>query len=323
MPASKGSSRSFGLLGRGKTSRQARAQGGTGPGAARRQGRCTTGGSTPQPPGSSWTASPSAVTRSSCTLPAAWHVMPSFPAVPPSLRGFVRERPVLPAPQATHQGGNGRVGPCGGLAARNVVRHYHALLARAGLARRPFHHLRHTAAGWLLAEGADLRVVQQVLGHSQLALTANLYVHVMPTLLREAAYGRAAGRGPLANWHPNWHQPAGPGRRRAAQRHKRRCALSGFGGMTGKSGAGPGRFELPTRGLEVRRSVQLSYGPIFTTRSVPNCGLLRRCGARSTGENPEVQRAAARRLPCSGACRSSSVRLPAPAPPALQRPANH
>src|SRR5579884_1701147 len=125
-------------------------------------------------------------------------------------------------------GGNGRVGPCGGLAARNVVRHYHALLARVGLARRPFHHLRHTAAGWLLAEGADLRVVQQVLGHSQLALTANLYVHIMPTLLREAAYGRAAGRGPLANWHPNWHQPAGPGRRRAAQRHKRRCALSSF-----------------------------------------------------------------------------------------------
>jgi integrase len=70
---------------------------------------------------------------------------------------------------------------------RNVVRHYHALLARAGLPRRPFHTLRHTAASLLLAHGADLRVVQQVLGHAQVALTANLYAHVLPTLLADAA----------------------------------------------------------------------------------------------------------------------------------------
>ncbi|HLI27937.1 MAG TPA: site-specific integrase, partial [Chloroflexota bacterium] len=70
---------------------------------------------------------------------------------------------------------------------RNVVRHYHALLQRAGLPRRPFHTLRHTAASLLLAHGADLRVVQQVLGHAQVALTANLYTHVSPTLLADAA----------------------------------------------------------------------------------------------------------------------------------------
>ena len=73
------------------------------------------------------------------------------------------------------------------LDARSVVRHFHRPLAKAGLPRTPFHVLRHTAASLLLAQGLDLRVVQQVLGHSQIALTANLSAHVMPVLLEEAA----------------------------------------------------------------------------------------------------------------------------------------
>jgi|SRR5579875_1276559 len=70
---------------------------------------------------------------------------------------------------------------------RNVVRHFHGLLAQAGLPPKRFHDLRHTAASLLLAEGVDIRVVQQILGHSQIALTANLYAHVMPVLLKDAA----------------------------------------------------------------------------------------------------------------------------------------
>jgi integrase len=73
------------------------------------------------------------------------------------------------------------------LDARNVVRQYHALLAKAGLPRLRFHDLRHTAASLLLAQGLELRVIQHVLGHSQISLTANLYTHVMPVLLKEAA----------------------------------------------------------------------------------------------------------------------------------------
>jgi len=39
----------------------------------------------------------------------------------------------------------------------------------------------------LLAQGVPARVVMDVLGHSQLAMTTDLYSHVMPTALREAA----------------------------------------------------------------------------------------------------------------------------------------
>ncbi len=73
------------------------------------------------------------------------------------------------------------------LDARNVVRHYHRLLQRAGLPRLRFHDLRHTAASLLLAQGVSLRVVMETLGHSQISLTANLYTHVVPALQREAA----------------------------------------------------------------------------------------------------------------------------------------
>jgi integrase len=74
------------------------------------------------------------------------------------------------------------------LDARNVIRLYQErILPAAGLPRRPFHVLRHSAATFLLASGCDLRTVQQVLGHAQVSLTANLYAHVMPALLRDAA----------------------------------------------------------------------------------------------------------------------------------------
>jgi len=47
--------------------------------------------------------------------------------------------------------------------------------------------MRHTCALLLLAQGVPARVVMEVLGHSQLGITMNLYSHVMPSALREAA----------------------------------------------------------------------------------------------------------------------------------------
>jgi integrase len=71
--------------------------------------------------------------------------------------------------------------------ASNLIGQYHRLLKQAGLPPRRVHDLRHTCATLLLVQGEDLRVVMEVLGHSQISLTANTYQHVAESLKRGAA----------------------------------------------------------------------------------------------------------------------------------------
>ena len=70
---------------------------------------------------------------------------------------------------------------------RNDYREFRKLLARAGLPPVRLHDLRHTAASLLLAQHVPARVVMEILGHSQIALTMNTYSHVAPEVSREAA----------------------------------------------------------------------------------------------------------------------------------------
>lgn len=70
---------------------------------------------------------------------------------------------------------------------RNLSRLFDQLIVQAGVRRIRFHDLRHTCASLLLAQGVPPRVVMEVLGHSQPAITMDLYSPVMPTALREAA----------------------------------------------------------------------------------------------------------------------------------------
>jgi hypothetical protein len=61
------------------------------------------------------------------------------------------------------------------------------LLKRAGVRHVRLHDGRHTAATLLLGEGVHPRVVMELLGHSQMRTTMDIYSHVMPALAREAA----------------------------------------------------------------------------------------------------------------------------------------
>ena len=54
------------------------------------------------------------------------------------------------------------------------------LLAKAGLPYRRYHATRHTFATWLLSDGADLRWVQQQMGHATVGQTSDTYGHVQP-----------------------------------------------------------------------------------------------------------------------------------------------
>jgi len=59
------------------------------------------------------------------------------------------------------------------------------LLKEADLPDVRFHDLQHGAATVLLAAKVDLKVVSELLGHNSVAITADIYAHVLPEMQQE------------------------------------------------------------------------------------------------------------------------------------------
>ncbi len=67
-----------------------------------------------------------------------------------------------------------------------VIKAFKKLLVDAGLPVMRFHDLRHSAATLLLTMGVHAKVVQELLGHSSISITLNIYSHVLPSLQKDA-----------------------------------------------------------------------------------------------------------------------------------------
>lgn len=83
---------------------------------------------------------------------------------------------------------------------RGMARRFQRHLERAGLDKRRFHDLRHSAASVMLALKIPLETVSEVLAHAGIQITSDLYGHLKDEVLREqlAVLDAAWGEGGVA-----------------------------------------------------------------------------------------------------------------------------
>jgi integrase len=74
----------------------------------------------------------------------------------------------------------------GPLNPRYILKLFDRLLKEAGLPHMRFHDLRHSAATLLLSMGINAKVVQEILGHSNISMTMDVYSHVLPSMHKDA-----------------------------------------------------------------------------------------------------------------------------------------
>ena len=72
------------------------------------------------------------------------------------------------------------------LGPNHVVVEFKKFLTLAGLPNIRFHNLRHSATTLLLSLGIYLKSLQELLGHTQISVTMDVYSHVLPDMQQDA-----------------------------------------------------------------------------------------------------------------------------------------
>ena len=62
---------------------------------------------------------------------------------------------------------------------RNLNRAHDCILERAGISHIGIHALRHTFASQLFANKVDIKIVSRLLGHADVGITYNTYIHLL------------------------------------------------------------------------------------------------------------------------------------------------
>ena len=99
----------------------------------------------------------------------------------PALRRHIRNKRTTSKEGWVFPGNGGRA-----LSPGRVSQRFQRLIAQTDLPRIRLHDLRHTHASHLILAGANVKAVQERLGHSDVVVTLNIYSHVLPTTQREA-----------------------------------------------------------------------------------------------------------------------------------------
>lgn len=69
---------------------------------------------------------------------------------------------------------------------KNFRRRFYQILDRAGLPKTNLHALRHTFVSRMLEAGEDIKTIAEIIGHTNVSLTMNIYAHILPEKKQKA-----------------------------------------------------------------------------------------------------------------------------------------